>query len=243
MFRKIMRWELSNITRFPILEIFVFLLVFNVFSLITGAGGGSSGTLQSWNTIATKVSENFLRESVSYSIQVFLPLGLFASIFASLSFAYEMEKGTTKLYLSHPIDRTTLFTAKVFSLFLVLFSVIIYSVLLRTFFFDPSLFNYILTNDRILQLLLICFLNVLFVLSITVFISVLTKNTAFSFVGSFFIIYVLTLIRSDYVPPRFFFVLNDHLNKGLYISDLGVPLISVLLLLFSYYLFKRGEFP
>jgi ABC-type transport system involved in multi-copper enzyme maturation permease subunit len=236
MFRKIMRWELSNITRFPILEIFVFLLVFNVFSLITGAGGGSSGTLQSWGTIATKVSENFLRESISYSIQVFLPLGLFASIFASLSFAYEMEKGTTKLYLSHPIDRTTLFAAKAFSLFLVLLSVIIYSVLLRTFFFDPSLFKY-------LQLLLICFLSVIFILSVTVFISVLTKNTAFSFVGSFFIIYVLTLIRSDYVPPRFFFVLNDHLNKGLCVSDLGVPLISVLLLLFSYYLFKRGEFP
>lgn len=245
-----LNWELKNYFRFPFSEIILALFTYMIF-LQSGMLGGFTVLEQNlaWNEITAKLAGNAVKNAAYNSISAYVPMGIFASIFATLAFAHEIENGLLKVYLSHPISRRTIFLSKLLSCFLVVFTTLSASLLACTLMYIPENNIYvILSLTRILELLLIAMLETLFVTSVAISFSLFSKKASISLVGSFTLIYLIQLVtqnvRLEFLPTlcfqeqvSFFFGVK-HLHNDP-VNLLTIPFVSVFLLILSYLYFSR----
>jgi ABC-type transport system involved in multi-copper enzyme maturation permease subunit len=245
-----LQWELRNLFRFPFPEVLLALFTYMVF---LPRGGSFGFSLQEivWGEITRKITFQMVSETARYTFFAFLPMAIFASIFATLAFAYEIENGLLKLYLSHPTSKRTIFLSKFLSCFLVVFLVFSSSLLAYTFLQTTENILYvILSPDLIFKLLLLAALETLFMTSIMVTFSLFSKKAALSLIGSFATIYLLQILSENvnlgFLPPISFRQQASFLFSPVATFDLEqllniliTPIISVLLIIVSYLYFSR----
>jgi len=244
-------WEMKNLFRFPFPEVLLALLTYMIF---LPRGGGFSFTVSQeslfWEDITRKIAFYTTRDASLFSFLVYLPMGIFASIFATLAFAYEIENGLLKVHLSHPVSRRSIFLAKLLSCFLIVF--ISFSASLLSYIFlhiTENALYLILSPDLILKVLLMAALQSLFVISVTISFSLYSRRTSVSLVGSFATIYLIQLLSESanlkFLPPICFreqasFLFSRSIPELSQLpSFLTIPLVSVFLIIFSYLFFSR----
>ncbi|MDH5690723.1 MAG: hypothetical protein OEY81_04785, partial [Candidatus Bathyarchaeota archaeon] len=87
-------WELKSLFRFPFPEVLLALFAYMIF-LPRGGGFGFTVSSESliWEEITRTIAFYTTRHAAQFSFFAYLPMGIFASIFATLAFAYEIENG------------------------------------------------------------------------------------------------------------------------------------------------------
>lgn len=244
-------WELKNLFRFPLPEV---LLAFFVYLFFLPHGGAFSFSISIEQLILQEINREIafltIYEAARLSLGTYLPLGIFASIFATLSFAYEIENGLLKIYLSHPFSRTEIFLSKFLSCFFVIFTTFSIGLLTYTFLKIPENTIYIvLSIDLLLRILILTILECFFIVSLTISFSVFSGKASISLIGSFVVIYVLQLLSESttlsFLPPTSFkeqasmlFSLNTPQFFDI-LNFMVTPLISTFLIVFSYLYFSR----
>lgn len=244
-------WELKNLFRFPFPEVLLALFTYMIF---LPRGGGFSFTVSSenliWEEITRAIAFHTTRNAAQLSSSAYIPMSIFASIFATLAFAYEIENGLLKVHLSHPISRRSLFIAKLLSCFLIIFITLSVSLIFHVFLrITENVFYLILSPDLILKMLFVTALQSLFMVSVTISFSVYSGRTSVSLIGSFAMIYLIQLLSEsanlEFLPPIAFreqtsFLFSKTLPKlSQFPNFLTIPLVSVLLISFSYLFFSR----
>ena len=244
-------WELKNLFRFPFPEVLLALFTYMIF---LPRGGGFAFTVSpqslTWGGITHNIAFKVTYEAARFSFFAYIPIGIFASIFATLVFAYEIESGLLKVHLSHPISRRSLFIAKLLSCFLIVFITFSVSLIFYTFFdITENVFYVILSPDLILKMLLVTTLQSLFMISVTISFSIYSGKTSVSLIGSFATLYLIQLLsqsaKLEFLPPISFreqvsFLFSTMpLNLSEVLNFLTIPLASILLIIFSYIFFSR----
>lgn len=244
-------WELKNLFRFPLPGVLLAVFTYMIF---LPRGGGYAFTVSPenivWEEITRKISFHAIYRAALFSFYVYVPMGIFASIFATLIFAYEIENGVLKAHLSHPISRRTLFLSKLSSCFLIVFTTFSASLLAHAFLRDTgNAFYVVLSADLLLRLLLTVALQSLFMVSIAVSFSLYSRKTSVSLVGSFATIYLIQLLGESanlkFLPPRSFrelasFLLASPPNFSQFLNFAAIPITSAFLIIFSYLFFSKG---
>jgi len=217
-------------------------------------GGGFGFTVSSesliWEEITRTIAFHTTRNAARFSFFAYLPMGIFASIFATLAFAYEIENGLLKIHLSHPISRQSIFLAKLLSCFLIVFITFSASLLSYTFLhITENALYLILSPDLILKVLLMTTLQSLFMISVTISFSLYSGKTSVALIGSFAAIYLIQLLSEsanlEFLPPISFreqasFLFSKSLPKLSQLPNfLTIPLVSVFLIICSYFFFSR----
>ncbi len=243
-------WELKSLFRFPFPEVLIALFTYMIF---LPRGGGFSFTVSEsliWEEITRTIAFHTARNAARFSFFVYIPMGIFASIFATLAFAYEIENGLLKVHLSHPVSRRSIFLAKLLSCFLIVFITFSASLLSYNFLQITENALYLtLSPDLILKVLLMAALQSLFVVSVTISFSLYSRKTSVSLVGSFATIYLIQLLSESanlkFLPPICF---REHASflfsrptpeLSQLPSFLTIPLVSAFLIIFSYLFFSR----
>lgn len=244
-------WELKSLFRFPFPEVLLALFTYMIF-LPRGSGFAFTVSSESlkWEEITRTIAFHTTRNVAQFSFFAYIPMGIFASIFATLAFAYEIENGLLKVHLSHPISRQSIFLAKLLSCFLIVF--ITFSASLLSYAFldvTENAFYLILSPDLILKVLLVTALQSLFMLSVTISFSLYSARTSVSLIGSFATIYLIQLLSEsanlEFLPPISFreqasFLFSNTLPKLSQLPNfLIIPLVSVFLIVCSYLFFSR----
>lgn len=245
-------WELKSLFRFPFPEVLIGLFTYLIF--LPSQRYGFSFTVSpenlSWESITRSIAFQSVSRAALSSPSAYIPISIFASIFATLIFAYEIENGLLKVHLSHPISKRNVFSAKLLSCFLIVFTTFSVSLLSFTFLQFPENDLYlILSSDLILKVLLIAMFQSLFVISVAVSFSLYSANTSISLIGSFATLYLIQLLGEstnlEFLPP------TSLRQQALYILSmptpnlsqlpnfLATPLISVFLIILSYLYFSR----
>jgi ABC-type transport system involved in multi-copper enzyme maturation permease subunit len=244
-------WELNNMFRFPFPEILLTLFTYMVFVPHPGMFSGTFGLeYLSWDEITYDLAFRSAQDGALYSVSAYFPLAILASIFATLSFAYEIENGLLKVYLSHPTSRRAMFLSKFLSCFLIVF-ITLSCVLLFFAFLDipENAFYLILNSQLILRMLLVSALESFFITSLTVCFSIFSKKASTSLVGSFATIYIIQLLSESanltFLPPSSFYVQVEFLLErtgpklSLLPDFLITPLVSAALAIVAYVYFSR----
>lgn len=206
--RKIMRWGLKNVLRFPILEIIVVLAVFQlggIWILVNSFQVGGTRSMVSVSSLHLLVGR-FIYRIVAYNlIDSRMIIYFLASLLFTISFAYELDTNLTKLYMSYPVRRRDYFVSKCFSSFAVLFVTFLVVGIGFAVFLDPSYFSSILSSPFILAYVLLLAVLLLFASSVATTIALLSKNTALSFIGSFFVLYMIDSAAAKIrISPSYF---------------------------------------
>ena len=244
-------WELKSLFRFPFPEVLLALFTYMIF---LPRGGGFSFSVSSesliWEEMTRTIAFHSARNVAQFSFFAYLPMGIFASIFATLAFAYEIENGLLKVHLSHPISRRSIFLAKLLSCFLIVFMTFSASLLSYTFLhITENALYLILSPDLILKVLLMATLQSLFMMSVTISFSLYSGKTSVSLIGSFATIYLIQLLSEsanlEFLPPisfreqAYFLFSKTTPELSQLPSFLTLPLVSVFLIIFSYLFFSR----
>ncbi|MCD6241808.1 ABC transporter permease subunit [Candidatus Bathyarchaeota archaeon] len=244
-------WELKSLFRFPFPE--VLLAVFTYMIFLPRAGGFTftiPAESLTWEYIIGNIAFHTTAKTAQSSIFAYLPMAIFASIFATLSFAYEIENGLLKTHLSHPISRRTVFLSKLLSCFILIFVTFSISLLFQTFLRITEIAIYlILSPDMILKLLLMATLQSLFMVSITISFSLYSGKTSVSLIGSFATLYLIQLLSEsanlEFLPPISFrqqisFLFSKTAaNLSQLPNFLTIPIVSLFLIVLSYLFFTR----
>ena len=244
-------WELKSLFRFPFPEVLLAMFTYMIF-LPRGSGFGFTVSSESliWEEITRTIAFYTTRHAAQFSFFAYLPMGIFASIFATLAFAYEIENGLLKIHLSHPISRRSIFLAKISSCFLIVFITFSASLLSYTFLhITENALYLILSPDLVLKVLLVATLQSLFMISVTISFSLYSGKTSVALIGSFAAIYLIQLLSEsanlEFLPPISFkeqasFLFSKTLPKLSQLPNfLTIPLVSVFLIIFSYLFFSR----
>jgi ABC-type transport system involved in multi-copper enzyme maturation permease subunit len=244
-------WELNNIFRFPFPEILLALFTYMVF---TPHPSMFSSTFDleylSWERTTYVLAFRSARNGASYSVSAYFPLAILASIFATLSFAYEIENGLLKVYLSHPTSRRAMFLSKFLSCFLIVFTTLSCVLLFFAFLDIPENAYYLILNSQlILRMLLVSAMESFFITSLTVCFSIFSKKASISLIGSFATIYIIQLLGESanltFLPPSSFYAqvgfLLDLTGPKLSLLPyvLVTPLVSAALAIIAYVYFSR----
>jgi ABC-type transport system involved in multi-copper enzyme maturation permease subunit len=244
-------WELKNLFRFPFPEIM--LALFTYITFLPRGGVFSFTVLQEnliWEAMTRKLAFYTIRDAAAFSFVAYLPMSLFASIIATLSFAYEIENGLMKVQLSHPTSRKNIFLSKLTSCFLIIFLTFSASLLAYSFFSIPeNSLSMILSLDLILRMLLLVALETLFVTSLAVSFSLYSGKASVSLIGSFVTFYFIQVLSEnanlEFLPPIAFRNQADFLfvSSTTRFADmtslLAAPVASAVLILLSYVYFSR----
>jgi len=244
-------WDLKNLFRFPFPE--VMLALFTYITFLPRGGSFSFTVLQEsliWEEITRKLAFYTIRDAAGFSFLAYLPLSLFASIFVTLSFAYEIENALMKVHLSHPISRRNIFLSKLTSCFLITFLTFSGSLLAYSFLRIPENFlSVIFSLDLISKLLLLVALETLFITSLAVSFSLYSGKASVSLIGSFATFYFIQVLSEnanlEFLPPIAFrnqadFLFAFSATKSAEVTSLlAAPVASAVLLLFSYLYFSR----
>ncbi len=244
-------WELKNLSRFPLPEALLALFVY-VFFMPRPGGFSFSTHLEGldWLSFNRTIAFHTTYGAARISSVAYLPMGIFASVFATLSFAYEIENGLLKVYLSHPISRAGVFLSKFLSCFFLIYTTLSTSLLAYAFLKIPENTPYfVLSADLVVRMLFLAALECFFVISLAVSFSIFSEKASVSLIGSFVMIYVLQLVSGSvglsYLPPTSFREQASMLFLSIPpqfsdLLDLAVaPMTSALLVVFSYVYFSR----
>lgn len=244
-------WELKSLFRFPFPEVLLALFTYMIF---LPRGGGFCFTVSAENLIWEEITRNIAfhttADAAQFSFFAYIPMAIFASIFATLAFAYEIENGLLKVHLSHPISRRSIFLSKLLSCFFIVFTTFSASLLSHTFLqITENALYQILSPDLILKLLLTAALQSLFMISVTISFALYSGKTSVSLIGSFATIYLIQLLsesaKLEFLPPIAFreqasFLFFKSAPKLSQLPNfLTLPLVSVFLIIFSYLFFSR----
>lgn len=244
-------WELKSLFRFPFPEVLLAMFTYMIF-LPRGGGFGFTVSSESliWEEITRTIAFYITRDAAQFSFFAYIPMGIFASIFATLAFAYEIENGLLKVHLSHPICRRNIFLAKLLSCFLIVFVTFSASLLFYAFLdITENALYLILSPDLVLKVLLMAALQSLFMISVAISFSLYSGKTSVSLIGSFATIYLIQLLSEsanlEFLPPISFreqasFLFSKAFPKLSQLPNfLTIPLVSVFLIIFSYLFFSR----
>jgi len=245
-------WELKNLFRFPFPEILLALFTYMIFQSHFGLFSGTFQSL-SWDQITYDLTWKTTYDTAFLTLQAYIPMAVLASVFATLAFAYEIENGLLKVHFSHPTSRRAIFSSKFLSCFLIIFATLSCSLLFFAFMYIPENDLYLIINSRFtLSILLLAALESFFIVSLTVTFSILSKKASVSLVGSFATIYIIQLLSQTenltLLPPRafsweleFLFPLSyiGRYNLSMLPNFLIMPIVSILLTIFSYIYFSR----
>ncbi|MEM3627001.1 MAG: ABC transporter permease subunit [Candidatus Bathyarchaeia archaeon] len=244
-------WELKNLCRFPFPETLLAMFVYIAF-VSHGSHFSFSVPLEylDWLKINRELAYHTLEEAARLSSEVYLPLGIFVTIFTTLSFAYEIENGLLKVYFSHPISKKGIFLSKFLSCFFLIYATFSISFLTYALLKIPENIPYLIFSvDLIFKLLLLTALECFFMASLTTSFSIFSEKASVSLIGSFAIIYILQLlsesVRLPYLPPISFkeqaFTLFSSTPPQFYdiLNFASTPIISTFLILLSYIYFSR----
>lgn len=244
-------WELRNLSRFPFPEALLALFVYVLF--MPRLGGFSISTdleRLDWLWFNKRIAFHTIWGAARLSYVAYLPMGIFASIFATLSFAYEIENGLLKVYLSHPISRAGVFLSKFLSCFFLIYTTFSTSLLAYAFLRIPENTPYfIFSVGLVSKMLFLAAVESFFVVSLAISFSIFSEKASVSLIGSFVMIYALHLVSGSvglpYLPPTSFSEQASALftSIALQFSDIlnfaVAPVISTLLVVFSYIYFSR----
>jgi ABC-type transport system involved in multi-copper enzyme maturation permease subunit len=216
--KEIMKWELKNLLRFPILEIIIVFAVFqiafvgNIFEFLV-AGHGDILTVNAFHGEIGRVTYEMLTNNF---IQSRIIIYLIASLLFTISFAYELDTNLTKIYLSYPVKRRDYFIVKFMACFVILFVMFLCAGIGFAGFVDPVYFSVTLMSSYIWAYALLLFLLIFFASTFSVTIAIFSKNTAISFIGSFFTLYIFDSAAANIPlsPPSFLRNLADHFFTG-----------------------------
>jgi len=186
--KEIMKWELKNLLKFPILEIIIVFAVFQIgvigYINIIPSGGLS---IHSFHLEIGKVTYSMITQHLINSRII---VYLITSLLFTISFAYELDTNLTKIYMSYPVKRRDYFISKFVSCFAVIFLTFSFVGMGFSAFIDGDYANVNITSPFILVYMLALFLLVFFASSVATIIAIFSKNTALSFIGSFFALYI-----------------------------------------------------
>jgi len=251
--KRILSWELSDLFRFPILELAVFVTAFQLIppTSITPPLVKISYINPIDKTFPFITLGEYLGPHlIGTCMKLYLSQAFLTSLFFCLSFSYEAERGFMKLKLSLPISRKSLFLVKIASCFTVL---LIMDVLL---FFLGLLLQYFpvislipTAFESISKFLLILTLQLLYLSSVTILISTHQKNLGTALLFSLSATLVPFTIPSiprylEIIPPfstRYFlyFMVGEVALQNIALRALLQVLISLTMLILSYVRFTR----
>jgi ABC-type transport system involved in multi-copper enzyme maturation permease subunit len=176
---QLIRWELEKTFSAPLLAI---MLAAALYVFVPSTFGGSSGVpsvaglLAGWAYEWVFVLGNSVVGSYMFSVFVFAAV-------ASLSFSKDIASGYMKALLSYPVGRARVFLSKFFVSLIVPFLVFTISLLLVGALVFPSLFVKIPLPDMA-YVLLIMLVQMFFMLSISVTVSLHVRQPIISFLAS-----------------------------------------------------------
>jgi ABC-type transport system involved in multi-copper enzyme maturation permease subunit len=204
-------WEVKArtqvITFIAMLALYAFLFQLNI-------GPGPRGPSLSGAAVQTLMNVFF-----NVVVDLFLLLVPVSAVLATFSIAYEVDTGVSKLFLSLPLKRSTVFISKIMSMITMLFLPFIVAFLGFVVNLDPTLSHipYVFADRRIYFALMICILQMLFVLSIAILSASLVNQTMLaplpSIIVFFFIYYIGSMLPragNYYIPP---FSLQNALSE------------------------------
>jgi hypothetical protein len=255
-FANVLMWELRNIVRFPIIELLIILLTFQVMSsAIIGARTISIAYVSFLGLPQDEMLSALMTVIAQGLTGAFISTSFIGTVSATMLFAYQSETGLTKFHLSLPIKRTHYFLAKLLACVLVPFLMLVAVGCIAEIFINPISLLYFFSAPTILaEGLLLVGEMVFFVVAVSITISIFTHNTAVSFIGSLAMLYGLQLVDGIYglplLPPTsldqgLFFFLFRYGYWNTYPSWQGLsillltPLLSVALLTVSYFYYSR----
>jgi len=201
-FTSVLKWELRNIVRFPIIELLILLLTYQVMSsAFVSARTQDLG----YNPLAALPQGQMLTALFTVVAQglagAFISISFIGAVAATMLFAYEFETGLTKFYMSLPIKRTQQFLAKLLSCFLVPFLMLLAVGCIAEIFLNPVSVQYFFSAPETLaNVMLLLGEMALFIVAVCITISIFSHNTAISFIGSLAILYGLQLIGNRAFP-------------------------------------------
>lgn len=259
-FQKIFCWEAKRLLRFPLLEIFLVLVMLVIATeMFYVSYTSSSGSMPIVETISDRIMEEYgskAMDIVRLSMgDLFIIMILTGCTLIGNFMAKEIENGTTKLFISHPIRRSQVFLSKYLVCFLTLAIVPFLAISLSVLMLDPRFPIHLLRNGReLLSILIITLSMSLYITSVSVACSVLSRNVAMSMLGSIGILLVLNIISDDYIflPGRSFNFIYTVLTGGSAFSGIVertvalmyMPAVGIVLFVVSYYVFtRRMELP
>ena len=241
-FAEEMMWELSYISRYPVFEIllgfFAFITMLN-FAELSGASSCSIDALSKYYSLHRHLILITMNNSI-------LILFLITSLLTATLFTRGMEFGYLRDELSLPVTRGSLFLAKLFSAFLLLFFSILTSFLLCLLFLDPiGGIIHAMLSYRILHVIAFVATEIVLPLSISLLFSVLGRSYLPSMLSSFIFLVGLYLLAPR--TPLFQIILPTvAIIKDLsYLSLMDISIatikwgISLILMSSSYYYFEK----
>jgi ABC-type transport system involved in multi-copper enzyme maturation permease subunit len=249
-------WELKNVFRFPFPEIMLAIFTYMLFvSRISVFSYTSDLESLSWQSFTFSLAFHSSHVGAEYSVSAYLPMAILASIFATISFAYEIENGLMKVHLSNPTSKRSVFLSKWLSCFVIIFTTLSCAMLFFAFLNAPENDLYLIINSELtFGMLLIAASESFFIVSLTVAFSIFSRKASVSLVGSFATVYMLQLLGDatniSFLPPISFGVQVDFLFRKVFYpiggpqlsglpNFLVMPIASLLLTVVCYVYFSR----
>jgi ABC-type transport system involved in multi-copper enzyme maturation permease subunit len=187
---------------------------------------------------------------------LFLVLVPVSAVLATFSIAYEIDTGISKLSLSLPLKRSTVFISKTMSMITVLILPFIIAFLGFLVNLDPTFSHvqYVLADGRIYSALTICILQILFILSIAILGASLVSRTMLapltSIIIFFFIYYIGSMLprTGSYIPP---FSLQNTIaltslpgySAEVFAPSIALSFITLAAFVASFYVYGNKEMP
>jgi len=243
-------WEVKArtqvITFIAMLALYAFLLQLNISPLPSNPPLSEAATSTLMNVFSGVLDKLFL---------LLVPV---SAVLATFSIAYEADTGVSKLFLSLPLKRSTVFISKIMSMITMLFLPFIVAFLGFVVNIDPTLSHipYVFADRRIYFALTICILQILFVLSIAILSASLVNQTMLaplpSIIVFFFIYYIGSMLprAGSYIPP---FSLQNALfelrlpsaeySAQVFMSLIVLSFITLAAFVASFYAYVNKEVP
>jgi len=189
--REIMKWELKNLLKFPILEIIIVFAVFQIgfIRIIFGSFCTIQNGMLTISSFHSQIGQFVYRTVTDNFVNSRTIIYLLASLLFTISFAYELDTNLTKIYMSYPVKRRDYFVSKFAGCFAVIFLTFLFVGIGFAVFMDLDYITVTALSPFILAYALTLAVLILFASSVATAIAVFSKNTSLSFIGSFFVLH------------------------------------------------------
>jgi ABC-type transport system involved in multi-copper enzyme maturation permease subunit len=231
----LMKFELENLTRFPILELILLFLAIASFSppAVASASFSTLGE-EVYSRISFIVSKYFISSfSTSY-----VPTVIVTSSLIAASLAFEMETGQIELLLLQPIRRGDVLLSKILSISFIVVSIQLLSALLSSATYYHKFVVYISLASLLISLYL-SLLSVMLSMSLTLAIFAVLKRSLLSTMVALIALISPAFANVKFLPPRAFLRATDLDFLGLLGDTCVMLLMSFFLLVLEYYLYTR----
>ena len=253
MFTRIVLWEVFGGRKIYLMLLLYFLLIFS-----SGIFGENKITVKSitpqWN-ISIDASPGSVVDLDWTPTQMWWFLYPVVTAYAVYQFSYEVDRGIIRTYLLSRVRKSTLFTAKLASLFISVIIPTVVSLLVVYPLGDPILFQAdpltIYTN---FPRRLLIYLSMIYVmLGFSIFFSTLFRKPIYAFITPILIVYVLNAAPIEaiwmYVPPNSYDRLGPIVGvpDNIFYSHFNYVLPSIFLatagILIAYFIFIWRDYP